>query len=225
MKQAFFYILTFIAGFLAPIPVVEAQQPSAPAHASLTLVNALTGDKNVFVSFDGQSIWPPGFTAGQSTGAVFFPSGSKQIKVECEGFAPSEAKLDLPAGANCAIIIYPGEVVTDGPDKGKRRIGVFLPSPHQPGSQAFKGKRWKAVLVGTSESQEIEINGKKLLLAPRKSVEFTAPPAGVTVRHQNRTLLGAAPEEVGEYWVVVYPGDNGLQAALLTHSPFKIPAG
>jgi hypothetical protein len=214
-----------MAVLLGPVVPANAQQPPATAQASLTVVNAITGDKNVFVSFDGQSIWPPGFTAGQSTGAVIFPSGTKQLKIECDGFAATEAKLDLPAGANCAMILFPGELVTDGPEKGKRRIGVFLPSPHQAGSKDLKGKRWKAVLVGTSASQEVEINGKKILLTPRKSAEFTAPPGGVTVRHQNRDILGVAPEEAGEYWVVVYPGDSGLQAALLTHSPFKVPAG
>jgi hypothetical protein len=201
-----------------------AQDAQAPPQSSLVVVNAISGTKNVFVSFDGESIWPPGFTAGQSTGAVMFPSGSKQLKIECEGYASTDAKLELPVGANCAIIIYPGEVVAEGPDKGKRRIGVFMPAPHHPGNKELTRSRWKAVLVGAYSSQEVDINGKKVVLTPRKSTEFVSSTNGVTVRHQGRDLLGVAPEEAGEYWVVIFPGDSNLQAVLLTHSPFKIAA-
>jgi hypothetical protein len=216
--------LTFLLMGLPLLWHAVAQEPPAAPHASLTLVNAVPSDKNVYISFDGQTIWPPGFTSGQSTGAVMFPSGTKQMKIECEGYAPTEAKIDLPPGANCAMIVFPGEVITDGPDKGKRKISVFLPKPHQAGSQALTKSRWKAVLVGTSASQEVEINGKKMVLEPRKSSEFAATAGGATVRHQGKELLGVAVEDVGEYWVVIFLGDSSLQAALLTHSPFKVPA-
>jgi hypothetical protein len=203
---------------------VFSQEAAPVAQASLTVVNAVPGDKNVFISFDGQSIWPPGFTAGQSTAAVMFPAGRKKIGIECDGYAKIEASMDLPAGANCAIIMYPGELVGEGPDKGKRRIGVFVPPSHQAPAKPVSGKRWKIVLVGAEKSAEVEVNGKKMLLSAKTPADLSPGSDGVSVKHQGRDILGVAPEEAGEYWVVVFPADGGLSAVLLNHSPFKVPS-
>ena len=219
------YKLTTLAVFFHALSAVCVfSQESAPvAQASLTVVNAVPGDKNVFVSFDDQSIWPPGFTAGQSTAAVMFPAGKKKIGIECEGYAKTGASIELPSGANCAIIIYPGELIAEGPDKGKRRIGVFVPPPHQPAAKRATGKRWKIVLVGAEKSAEVEINGKKILLSAKKSVDLSPGGEGVVVKYQGSEILGVAPEEAGEYWVVVFPNGDGVQAVMLNHSPFKVP--
>jgi hypothetical protein len=201
-----------------------AQETAPVSQASLTVVNAVPGDKNVFVSFDDQSIWPPGFTAGQTTAAVMFAAGKKRLKIVCEGYSATEAVLDLPAGANCALVMYPGELVNEGPDKGKRKIGVFLPSPHLGGAQkAPAGKIWKIVLVGSAKAHDLELNGRQLSLAPRKSSEFASADGSATVKYQGKEILAVAPEEAGEYWVVVFPEGNDLKAVLLNHSAFKVP--
>lgn len=202
----------------------SAQEESSVAPASLVVVNAVPGQDNVHVSFDGQSIWPPGFTPGQSTAAVMFPSGSKALKIECEGYAATEAKLELPSGANCAIIMYLGELVVDGPDKGKRRIGVFVPSPHMRGAPPARGMRWKAVLVGSAEPREVEINGRRVLLAPRKTTEIPDVDGAVVLKDRGADIFGSAPEDAGEYWVVLYPSGDELKAVLLNHSPFPVPS-
>jgi len=221
-KATFLRLAVSLLLWTSPVSL-RAQDAAAPAQASLTIVNAVPGDKNLYVNFDGQSIWPPGFTPGQSTAAVFFPAGKKALKIECEGYATTEAKMEMLAGASCAMIFYPGELVADGPDKGKRRIGVFLPAPHLLGAKAPQGKRWKAILVGTSESQEVEINGKKLVLTPRKSTEFSAEGGLILLKHKGKDIFGTAPEEAGEYWVVVFPGEESLQAVVLNHSPMPLP--
>jgi len=210
---------------LAVARVGLAQEPPASPQASLTVVNAVPGEKNVFVSFDDQSIWPPGFVSGQSTAAVMFAAGKKRLKIECEGYSATEAVLDLPSGANCAFVMYPGELVGEGPDKGKRKIGVFLPAPHLGGAKKPPaGKVWKIVLVGSKEARELEVNGKKLTLSPRKSLEFASPDGSAAVKFKGKDILGAAPEESGEYWVVVYPSGDALEAVLLNHSSFTVPS-
>jgi hypothetical protein len=93
------------------------------------------------------------------------------------------------------------------------------------GAKASQGKRWRAVLAGTAEPQEVEINGKKLVLAPRKSTEFSAEGGLVVLKHKGKEVLATSPEEAGEYWVVVFPGDEGLRAVVLNHSPLPVPAG
>jgi hypothetical protein len=199
-----------------------AQEAGEGAQASLSVVNAVPGPNNVFVSFDGGSIWPPGFTPGQSTAAVLFPAGKKSVQIQCEGFATVEANMDLPAGANCAMIIYPGAPVAEGPDRGKRKLSVFVPPSHPPGSKQTTGQRWKIILVGTEQSAELEVNGKKVLLTPRKSIELEQSGAGLEVKYQGKAILGAIPEDSGEYWAVVFPAEGGLGAVLHNHSAFKV---
>jgi hypothetical protein len=223
LPNVFLWIFVYLATLLGS---GVAQETPPSGQSSLSVVNAVTGDKNLFVSFDGQSIWPPGFTSGQSTASVIFPSGKKDLKIECEGYATTEAKLDLPVGANCALIFYPGELVAEGPDKGKRKVGVFIPAPHMRGARPPAGVRWKVVLVGTQQATEIEINGQKALLTPRKSTEVSpAAGSGISVEHKGKEVLGSAPEEAGEYWVVVFPVSDGFSAVLLNHTPFPIPPG
>lgn len=216
--------LSIFLFFAAALTAGATEQPSQVGQSSLSVVNAITGDKNLFVSFDGQSIWPPGFTPGQSTASVIFPSGKKELKVECEGYATAEAKLDLQSGANCALIFYPGETILEGPDKGKRKIGVFVPAPHVRGTKPPSGVRWKVVLVGTQQPAELEINGQKALLAPRKPLEVPVAARGaISVKHKDKEVLGSAPEDAGEYWVVVFPENEGVAAVLLVHTPSEVP--
>jgi len=190
--------------------------------SSLALVNAVPGDANLFISFDGASIWPPGFKPGQSTGAVFFPAGSKQVTLSCDGYATTEARLDLTPGANCAIVVYPGNAVIDGPDKGKRSLSIYRLPPHAAGQKSPAKTKWSIILVGNNEPIEVELNGKKTLLPPNKKVDFSAPSSGVEVRHQGKAILGTAPEEVSEYWVVLYPTSQGMDAVLLDHGVHKM---
>ena len=82
---------------------------------------------------------------------------------------------------------------------------------------------WKIVLVGAEKSAEVEINGKKILLSAKKSVDLSPGGEGVVVKYQGSEILGVAPEEAGEYWVVVFPNGDGVQAVMLNHSPFKVP--
>lgn len=219
-------IMVCIANALAPMmqSVAFAEDESASSgQASLAIVNAVSGDKNLFVSFDGQSIWPPGFTPGQSTASVMFPSGKKKLKVECEGYAPTEAVLDLPKGANCAVIFYPGNVAIEGPDKGKRKIGVFVPAPHLPGASAPKEIRFRIVSVGNSEPLELKVNGRKEIFLPSKSREISRSGQSLLrLEHQGVELFSTAPEEEGEYWVVIFPGSDGLSAVMLAHTPSEL---
>jgi hypothetical protein len=202
-------------------------QDATLPKASLALVNAVPVDANVFISFDGVSIWPPGFTPGQSTAAVFFPAGSKKVTLSCDGYATTEAKLDLSPGANCAIVVYPGPIVNDGADKGKRALALYRLPSHPAGQKPPAGMKWSIVVVGSKDPVEVEINGKTMLLSPNKKADFSARSSGVEVKYKGKAIIGTAPEEVSEYWVVLYPKseDIGMGAALLDHGVFKVPSG
>jgi len=201
---------------------VHAEEFDLHPHSSLTVVNAVPGVNNVHVSFDGQSIWPPGFKSGQSTAAVMFPSGKKNVRIECEDYASTDVVIDLSPGANCAMVLYPGDVVSEGPDIGKRSLGIYMPQPHPSGTKKTTGKRWKIVLASSAQALQVEVNGQEMSLQPRQAAEVVANRGNIEVKHRGTTLLEAAPSESGEYWVVVFQGEEGLVAVLFDHSPFQI---
>lgn len=224
-KLAFRFLQMTVVAVPQAFSPALAQDAFTQPQASLSIVNALRADHNVYVSFDDSSIWPPGFAPGQSTAPVLFPAGAQRVKIECEGYAPAEAQLQLPAGANCALIIYPGEVVADGPDKGKRKISAYTPGPHAAGTKPTADKRWKIILVGATAQAELEVNGKKISLSPRKSADISGNSSDVRVSHNGKQIFSAAVEDAGEFWIVVFPAEDGLTAAMLNHSPFEIPKG
>jgi hypothetical protein len=200
-----------------------AQAPAgAPASSTLVVVNALPGPGNLFVKFGPEEIWPPGFTPGQSTGAVGFPSGKKTIEARCEGFVTTRLEGELAPKANCAMVFYPGAEVKDGPDKGKRKIGLFQPDPLRGGIQ---GKSWRIILVGAGGSATLQVNDQPVTLEPGRSQRIeTGGKHFVEVKQAGETLLAESPEDPGEYWVVVYEGQPGkLTAVLLNHLPYPVP--
>ena len=207
------------AGFLA---CLQAQTPSPVAMSTLVIVNTLPGPGNLFVKFGPEEIWPPGFTPGQSTGAVGFPSGKKMVEARCQGFVTTRLEGELAPKANCAMVFYPGAQVKDGPDKGKRKIGLFQPDPLRGGAQS---KSWHIILVGAVGPATLQVNEQPVMLEPGRSQRIeTGGKHFVEVKQAGDTLLAESPEDPGQYWVVVYEGQPGkLTAVLLNHLPYSVP--
>lgn len=199
-----------------------AQVPAPPASSTLVIVNTLPGPGNLFVKFGPEEIWPPGFTPGQSTGAVGFPSGKKAVEARCQGFVTTRLEGELAPKANCAMVFYPGSEVKDGPDKGKRKIGLFQPEPLKGPVQS---KNWHVILVGTTGSSRLDINGQTMTLQPGRAEKIEMGGKHfVEVKQGGETILAQSPEEPGEYWVVVYEAQpNKLAAALLNHLAYPVP--
>lgn len=202
---------------------LQAQSSPESGQCSLTLVNALPGPKNLYVKLGAEVIWPPGFTPGQSTGAVLFPPGKKTVELTCEGFARTQTEILMPAGGNFAMIFFPGEEMKEGPDKGKKKIGVYCPPPILPG-QPPKGKNWKILLVGPVVQTEVSVNSKSMELKMGQPVEIASEGGRVLVENGNKTLLATSPEGEGNYWAIIF-GDSkeSLQAAYLNHVAYSVP--
>ncbi|NCW28112.1 MAG: hypothetical protein EBV83_07465 [Verrucomicrobia bacterium] len=216
-------ILAWITGALFLCPTAgQSQAPGEISSSTLVVVNTLPGPGNLFVKLGPEAIWPPGFTPGQSTGAVVFPSGKKVVEARCEGFVTSRMDGELAPKANCAMVFYPGAEVKEGPDKGKRKIGLFQPEPLR---GPVKGKNWHIILVGTMASSSLEINGKTVTLQPGRAEKIELGGKNfVEVKQGGESILAQSPEEPGEYWVVVYEAQaNKLAAALLNHLAYPVP--
>lgn len=215
-----------LALFLFPlvgIPLALAQTtPQAQAgQCSLVLVNALPGPANLHVKFGAEDIWPLGFTPGQSTGGVLFPSGKKTVTLLCEGYAQTKKEIVMPSGGNFAMIFFPGEEIKEGSDKGKRQIGLFCP-PAILAGQPPKEKNWHLLLAGPLAQAQLTVNAKTMDL--KLGQPFTADGGKILVESRGQILLSASPEGEGNYWAVIY-GDRAesLQAVYLNHVAYSVP--
>lgn len=199
------------------------QETGRAGQASLTLVNALPGPENLHVKFGQEDIWPAGFTPGQSTGAVLFPSGKKKVQLSCAGFAPTLEEISLPPGGNFGMVFFPGEKVKDGPDAGKKKIGVFCPPPILP-DQLPQRKNWSVLLVGPLERMKVKINGQGTDLEQGKPVPWKGDGGRMVVECGERMLLASSPEGDGNYWVILM-GENeeSIQAVVLNHVMYDVP--
>lgn len=210
-----------ISVFLGWGASLRAQAPQETGQGSLTLVNALPGPANLHVKLGAEEIWPPGFTSGQSTGGVLFPSGKKSVWLSCEGFAQTKKEILMPSGGNFAMIFFPGAEIKEGPDKGKKEIGLFCPPPIL-ANQPPKGKSWQVLLVGPVAQASLSVNSKPIDLKVGQSVALEG--GQVLVEKGGKTLLATSPEANGDYWAILW-GDSqdSLQAAYLNHIAYSVP--
>lgn len=215
------FLLACWIGAWMPLPIHG--QTAAPVRVSLTLVNALPGTENLHLFMSESELWPQGFTPGQSTGGAIIPGGKVSMEARCTGFASTKFNADFPSGSNCAMILYPGEEVKEGPDKGKKKIGVFLPPPILAG-QALKGKSWHVLLAGPIPQAQVSINGKLLDLKMGEAVVAPGDRGGIVVENAGKPLLASTPDEKGEYWAVVFGESTAsLQAVCLNHIAYSVP--
>ena len=216
-------VLLALCGMFAWVAAPSrAQTPGLPTSSTVVIVNALPGPGNLFVKFGAEEIWPPGFTSGQSTGAVAFPAGKKVVEARCEGFITTRHQGELTPKANSAMLFFPGEEIQSGPDKGKRKIALFQPEPLL---SEVKGQRWKTILVGVTSPLSLEVNGKALTLQPGKPTEIDqAGKNFIEIKAAGESILAASPEDPGEYWVVVYESQpKKFAAILLNHLAYPVP--
>jgi hypothetical protein len=212
----------FCIGLISAKSVQAAEPAPEKSKVSLTLVNALPGPENLHVLIASQELWPPGFTPGQSTGGVILPGGKPAMEARCAGFVSTKFTADLPNRANCAMVFYPGEEIKDGPDKGKRKIGVFFPPPILQG-QAPKGKNWQALLVGPLTEVTLAFNDKPIRLSIGQPLKVEAR-GGVDIKSNGKPLYSSNPDDSGNFWLIIFgEAQEKLSVVQLNHIYFEIP--
>ena len=204
------------------MPLPTHGQTPAPSKASIVLVNALPGPENLHVFMSNQELWPSGFTPGQSTGGVIIPGGKPSMEARCPGFAPKKFTADFPNRANCAMVFYPGEEIQEGPDKGKRSIGVFFPPPILDG-QAPKSKNWMALLAGPLAEAALTFNEKPIRLNMAQPLKLEVQ-GYLEVKSNGATLFSDNPDSAGNYWLILLGNSlDKLSVVKLNHIHINIP--
>jgi hypothetical protein len=215
-----FWIFCF--GFASESTLRAAEPAPEKSKVSLTLVNALPGPENLHVLMASQELWPPGFTPGQSTGGVILPGGKPAMEARCAGFVSTKFTADLPNRANCAMVFYPGEEIKDGPDKGKRKIGVFFPPPILQG-QAPKAKNWQALLVGPLTEATLAFNDKPIRLIAGEPLELEIR-GSVDIKSNGIPLYSSNPDDSGNFWLIISgQTQDKLSVVQLNHIFFEVP--
>ena len=212
----------FCIGFVSEKSAQAAEPAAEKSKVSLTLVNALPGPENLHVLMASQELWPPGFTPGQSTGGVILPGGKPAMEARCAGFVSTKFTADLPNRANCAMVFYPGEEIKDGPDKGKRKIGVFFPPPILEG-QAPKAKNWEALLVGPLTQATLTVNEQPIRLSIGQPLKVDSR-GGVDIKSDGKPLYSSNPDDSGNFWLIIFgEAQEKLSVVQLNHVYFQIP--
>ena len=215
-----FWILFF--GFVSASTLQAAEPALEKSKVSLTLVNALPGPENLHVLMAGQELWPIGFTPGQSTGGVILPGGKPAMEARCAGFISTKFAADFPNRANCAVIFYPGGEIKEGPDKGKRKIGVFFPPPILEG-QAPKGKNWQALLVGPLTEATLAFNDKPIRLTVGEPLKVESR-GNLDIKSNGIPLYSSNPDDSGNFWLIISgETQDKLSIVQLNHVFFEIP--
>jgi len=214
--------LSCLVILVAWMPLSTHGQTPVPSKASIVLVNALPGPENLHVFMSNQELWPSGFTPGQSTGAVIIPGGKPSMEARCPGFAPKKFTADFPNRANCAMVFYPGEEIQEGPDKGKRSIGVFFPPPILDG-QAPKSKNWMALLAGPLAEAALTFNEKPIRLNMAQPLKLEVQ-GYLEVKSNGATLFSDNPDSAGNYWLILLGNSlDKLSVVKLNHIHINIP--
>ena len=144
------------------------------------------------------------------------------MEARCPGFASTKFTADFPNRANCAMVFYPGEEIQEGPDKGKRSIGVFFPPPILDG-QAPKGKIWQAFLAGALAEASLTINKKPIRLNLAQPLKLESQ-GYLEVEANGATLYAGNPDSAGNYWLVFFGNSlDKLSVVKLNHIYFDIP--
>lgn len=144
------------------------------------------------------------------------------MEARCAGFVSTKFTADLPNRANCAMVFYPGEEIKDGPDKGKRKIGVFFPPPILQG-QAPKAKNWQALLVGPLTQATLTVNEQPIRLSIGQPLKVEAR-GGVDIKSNGKPLYSSNPDDSGNFWLIIFgEAQEKLSVVQLNHIYFEIP--
>ena len=204
------------------MPLPTNGQTPAPSKASIVLMNALPGPEKLHVFMSNKEIRPSGYNPGQSTGGIIIPSGKAPMEARCPGFAPKSFTADFPSRSNCAMVFYPGEEIKEGPDKGKRSIGIFSPPPILDG-QAPKSKNWEAFMAGPLAEASFTLNEKPIRLSLGQPLKLEVQ-GFLEIKSNGATLYADNPDSPGNYWLIFLGNSpDKLSVVKLNHIHFNIP--
>lgn len=115
--------------------VVQAQNEVPPNMGFVRFMNLVdAGEGNTKLNINGKTLWKPGYTLGQRTGALPYSGGSHNFTVTKEGCLPAEKKITVEAGKAQTIVGFAEEVFDEDGNSLGWQIRLASLKQHTPES-------------------------------------------------------------------------------------------
>ena len=211
---------------------VHAQGPGEgqPEVGFIRIINAVApGQGAASILIDGDDIFAKGYALGQKTGGLGLKVGAHTITIKKEGLDPGTTKLDLAKGETVTLIGF-GEKVPakkEG-DPPKWEIKVLRLKQSDP------EKGFRLAVISLFPKDELALTAQivgrkpepifaKRLVVATMNLGKSKPE--VILKFGEEVLTTIAPEDPGNYVVVLYEDESGKVKALSFYDPKFVIAG
>lgn len=226
-------MIFWVASMIGASTFVSAQEAS-PEVGFLRIVNAIAkGEGNLNVLIDGEDIFPKGYKLGQRTGGYGVKAGSHTITLKKQGLESGTTKVTLAKGETLSMIgfaeLEPAKKDAKEDEPPVWRIKILLLKQSDPES----GYRMALISLCTKEELIIQaetVGKSKPEMYGLERLKITNVSLGkfkpeVTIKTGGEPLAVVAPEDPGNYVVIIYEDETGKVKALSFYDPKFVIAG
>ncbi len=206
-------------------------QDDQPEVGFVRIVQAVApGEGNANFLIDGEDIFPKGYKLGQRTGGFGLKAGSHKIEIRKKGVETGKTTITLAKGETLSLVGYAEkEPPAKEGDPPVWKMKILRLKQSDPES----GYRMALISLCSSEGINVtaEIQGKpkpELIYVPRLTIASSSlgkskPEVVLKVAGESVALI--APEDPGNYVIVLYEDESGKVKALSFYDPKFVIAG
>jgi hypothetical protein len=220
-------------GTVASLAVFSPQahaQKDQPEVGFVRIVQAVApGEGNANILIDGEDIFPKGYKLGQRTGGFGLKAGAHTIAIKKTGVETGTTKITLGKGETISLVGFAEKVPPvkeDDPPVWKTKILLLKQSDPESG--------FRLALVSLCPEEGVNVMtqspGKppELMYAKRMTVvskSLGKSKTEVVLKVAGETIALVAPEDPGNYVVILYQDEAGKVKALSFYDPKFVIAG
>ena len=199
-----------------------------PAHASFSLICAVTTPGQSFLEVDGKDLSPSGFAAGRTTGWIRIPAGKHSFRAEQQPGGNAELSLELSGGDSRVLLLYTEFVPSTKSGRPPEPQLRLLAIPQGASTDKAQPRLLKlysllpAALTLTTDQPdltEVAVEPKKLKVVGFKGkvgfislTEKAEPPAP-------EPLISVNFQEPSSFFILLYAAEEGKRKAISLEAP------
>jgi hypothetical protein len=196
---------------LALLGLMLGFSPSAPAQGQkvgfFVFVNAVGLATDTMLAMDGKTL--RGFKSGEATGEMGVLAGPHTLTASNTDCKPSTFVLQVDPTASPIVIAY--EVEARDPNGKIVRELRFSARGNAPPAT---GKTYSAIYAGKASSVYVSFNGQNQTIPNFRETRVEVSGA-LTVKSGNDVIATYAPDEAGNYLVVLYDKPDSKVGAVV----------
>jgi hypothetical protein len=222
--------LSILTSLIASTPDAAAQN-EPPEVGFLRIINAVAaGQGNAKIILDGLDLFPKGYKLGQKTGGFGIKAGPHTVSIQKTGVETGTTQITLHPGQTLSMVAFAEKIapLKEGdPVRWKTKILLLKQSDPENGYRLAL----LPVCLQDELKVDVQIQGK-----PQSEVVYTKRMAfthvnlspskpEVNVSVAGVAIASIAPEDPGNYVVVIYEDESGKVKALSFYDPKFVIAG